>query len=133
MPGPESMLDSGGAVLDYEFAFFFILEHFIFCLWLANFCFENDRKTQTSTEKSSVTVDELQELIKYLAKYIATTKGANLQKTDATAHGLLVKWNKFQLGYKETHRTFPSSNWRSPSSYPTWRDHRVGSIASRQK
>ena len=32
MPGPESMLDSGGAVLDYEFAFFFILEHFIFFL-----------------------------------------------------------------------------------------------------
>ncbi len=36
-----------------------------------------------------------------MAKYIATTKGANLQKTDATAHGLLVKWNKFQLGYKK--------------------------------
>ena len=91
------MLDSGGAVLDYEFAFFFILEHFIFFLWLANFCFGNDRKTPTNTEKSPVTVDELQELIKLLAKYIATTKGANLQKTDATAHGLLVKWNKFQL------------------------------------
>ncbi len=59
------------------------------------------QETPTNTEKSPVTVDELQELIKLLAKYIATTKGANLQKTDATAHGLLqvVKWNKFQLGY----------------------------------
>ena len=104
------MLDSGGAVLDYEFAFFFSsLSISFFFLWLANFCFGNDRKTPTSTEKSPVTVDELQELIKLLAKYIATTKGANLQKTDATAHGLLVKWNKFQLGYKKRMEHFTAS------------------------
>ncbi len=41
-----------------------------------------------------------------MAKYIATTKGANLQKRDATAHGLLVKWSKFQLGYKKRIKHF---------------------------
>jgi hypothetical protein len=53
-----------------------------------------------STEKLPVTVDELQELVKLLAKYIATQKCANLQKTDPVAHALLVKWNKFQRCYK---------------------------------
>ena len=51
--------------------------------------------------KAPVTVDELQELIKLLAKYLATHKGQNLQKTDPTAHALLVKWNRFQLHYKK--------------------------------
>ncbi len=112
--------------------FFSSLSISFFFLWLANFCFENDRKTPTSTEKPPVTVDELQELIKLLAKYIATTKGANLQKIDdCTWPACQVE--QIPAWIQETHRTFPSSNWRSPSSNPTWRDHRVESIASHQK
>jgi hypothetical protein len=53
-----------------------------------------------SKEKSPVTVDELQELVKLLAKYIATQKGANVQRTNTEAHAMLVKWNKFQRVYK---------------------------------
>ena len=50
-----------------------------------------------SKEKLPVTVDELQELVKLFAKYIATQKGANPQKTIPDAHALLVKWNKFNF------------------------------------
>ena len=51
-------------------------------------------------EKSPVTVDEMQELMKLLAKYIATQKGHNLQKTCPDAHSLLGKWHKLQRAYK---------------------------------
>ena len=37
-----------------------------------DFCFRFNRKTPSSKEKSPVTFDELQELVKKLAKYIAT-------------------------------------------------------------
>ena len=47
-----------------------------------------------------VTVDDLQELVKLLAKFIATQKTANLQRSCSDAHALLVKWNKFQKMYK---------------------------------
>ncbi len=36
-----------------------------------DFCFRFNRKTPSSKEKSPVTFDELQELVKKLAKYIA--------------------------------------------------------------
>jgi hypothetical protein len=62
--------------------------------------FGNDRNTPTRKEKSPATIDELQELLKLLAKYIAMQKGSNLQKTDPAAHALLIKWNKFQRFFK---------------------------------
>ncbi len=111
-------------MLDFEYAIFpRSLSTQFFLVWSVNVCFGNDRNTPTSTVKAPVTVDELQELIKLLAKYVATHKGQNLQKTDPAAHALLVKWNKFQLAYKKTHRTFPSSNRRSPGSNPARRGH----------
>ena len=42
----------------------------------------------------------MQELLKLLAKFIATNKGVNLQKTDLAAHTLLGKWHKFQRLFK---------------------------------
>ena len=45
-------------------------------------------------------MEELEDLVRLLAKYIATNKGANLQRTDPEAHALLVKWNKYQRCYK---------------------------------
>jgi hypothetical protein len=42
--------------------------------------------------KSSVAVDEIQELMKQLAKFIATQKGQNLQKIIPDAHALLAKF-----------------------------------------
>jgi hypothetical protein len=42
----------------------------------------------------------MQGLVKLLAKFIATNKGANLQKTDPAAHTLLGKWHKFQRFFK---------------------------------
>ena len=43
-----------------------------------DFCFWFDRKTPSSKEKSPVTFDELQELVKKLAKYIATQMHSTL-------------------------------------------------------
>ena len=43
-----------------------------------DFCFRFDRKTPSSKEKSPVTFDELQELVKKLAKYIATQMHSKL-------------------------------------------------------
>jgi hypothetical protein len=45
-------------------------------------------------------MEELEDLVRLLAKYIATNKGSILQKTDSVAHALLVKWNKYQRCYK---------------------------------
>ena len=53
-----------------------------------------------SKEKIPITMEELEDLVRLLAKYIATNKGANLQRTDPEAHALLVKWNKYQRCYK---------------------------------
>ena len=44
--------------------------------------------------------------MKSLAKFIATIKGQNLQKSNAAAHAQLVKWNRFQLGYKNRIKHF---------------------------
>ena len=41
-------------------------------------------------DKIPITMEELEDLVRMLAKYIATNKGANLQKTDPEAHALLV-------------------------------------------
>ena len=45
-------------------------------------------------------MEELEGVVRLLTKFIATQKGWNLQKTDAAAHALLVKWNKYQRCYK---------------------------------
>ena len=45
-------------------------------------------------------MEELEDVVRLLAKFIATNKGSNLQKSDSTAHALLVKWNKYQRCYK---------------------------------
>ncbi len=62
-----------------------------------DFCFRYDRNIPLSKETSPVTVDELHELLKLLAKYISTQKGANLQNMIPDTHALLVKWNKFNF------------------------------------
>ena len=62
--------------------------------------FLNARNTPSSKEKIPITMEELEEVVRLLAKYIATQKGSNLQKTDLHAHALLVKWNKYQRVYK---------------------------------
>ena len=39
--------------------------------------------------------------MRLLARFVATTKNTtNLQKTDSAAHALLIKWNKFQLRFR---------------------------------
>ncbi len=65
-----------------------------------DFSFRYDRNIPLSKETSPVTVDELHELLKLLAKYIPTQKGANLQNTIPNTHALLVKWNKFNFHSK---------------------------------
>ncbi len=51
-------------------------------------------------DKCPITWEEMQELVKLLAKFIATDKVVNLQKTDQAAHTLLGKWHKFQRYFK---------------------------------
>ena len=51
-------------------------------------------------DKCPSTWEEMQELVKLLAKFIATNKGVILQKTDQVAHTLLGKWHKFQRYFK---------------------------------
>jgi hypothetical protein len=52
-------------------------------------------------------MEELEDVVRLLAKFIAAQKCANLQKTDFAAHALLVKWNKYQRCYKNRIRHFP--------------------------
>ena len=69
LPLPQATSDAGGAVLDFEYAIFFrSLSTQFFLVWRVDVCFGNDRSTPSSTAKAPVTVDELQELIKLLAK-----------------------------------------------------------------
>ena len=51
-------------------------------------------------DKCPITWEEMQELVKLLAKFIATNKGVILQKTDQAAHTLLGKWHTFQRYFK---------------------------------
>jgi hypothetical protein len=75
----------------------FILQCFVL---LIDIYFQSDRNTPMSKDKSPVTVYEIQELMKQLAKFIATQKGQNLQKTIPDAHALLGKWHELQRAYK---------------------------------
>jgi hypothetical protein len=53
-------------------------------------------------------------LVRLIAKFIATTKGTNLQKSDPTAHALLVKWNRFQRRYENHIEHFLPRNGNHP-------------------
>jgi hypothetical protein len=59
-------------------------------------------------DKCPITWEEMQELVKLLAKFIATNKGVNLQKTEPAAHTvtLLRKWHKFQRFFKTASNIF---------------------------
>jgi hypothetical protein len=50
-----------------------------------------------------------------MAKFIAIGKGQNLQKTNPDAHAQLVKWNKFQLGFKNSIKSSLPSNGNNPA------------------
>ena len=52
--------------------------------------------------------------MKQLAKFIATHKNANLQKSSLEAHTLLVKWNRFQKMYKNRIQHFLPRNGDHP-------------------
>jgi hypothetical protein len=56
--------------------------------------------TPMTRDKSPVIVYDIQELMKQLAKFVATQKGKNLQKTIPIAHALLGKWHKLQRAHK---------------------------------
>jgi hypothetical protein len=38
--------------------------------------------------------------MKFLAKFLATNKGQDLKRTNPKARAMLVKWKKYQLGFK---------------------------------
>ena len=77
--------------------FFYLFFH----IYIINVWFPDDRNTPTSTEKCPITIEELLELMRLLARFVATTKNTtNLQKTDSAAHALLVKWNMFQMRFR---------------------------------
>jgi hypothetical protein len=97
MSDANAMSDAGGAVLDYGFAYF-LLPYEIFFIPLT-FAFGMAGILHRA-ETSPKTFEEMQELMRLLAKFIATQKGANLQRTDQAAHSVLVKWNKFQRCFK---------------------------------
>ena len=65
----QATLDAGGAMLDFDYAFFSFFEHAIFLVWRVDVCFGNDRSTPSSTAKAPFTVDELQELMKLLVDF----------------------------------------------------------------
>jgi hypothetical protein len=60
-------------------------------------------------DKCPINWEEMQELVKLLAKFIATNKGVNLQKTDPAAHTLLGKWHKFQRYFKNRAKNMQAS------------------------
>ena len=68
--------------------------------------FRNDRNTPQSKEKSPVHIEDMVELMKLLAKYIATNKNQNFQKTLPDGHTILVKYNKFQRESKNRIKHF---------------------------